>query len=168
MRAFLPALALALALALVPGAAQAQPIPAPGARTLCTEALRAVSARHRTEPEAERDMLAQLAHALAARHGAAHPYDIRGAAQAGTLRVRCASDQTGGWICQGAGTLCAPTLAQPLCASGSLTVDAQAPRDLCLRSAGTGASMSVGLGTPECPTGYALAAQGGPDVCRVR
>lgn len=160
--------ALFLALALMPAAALAQPIPAPGARTVCTDALRAVSARHRTQADAERDMLAQLARALAARHGAGHPYDIRGASRAGTLRVRCAADQSGRWVCEGAGTLCAPTLAQPLCAGGSLTVDAQAPRDLCLSSAGTGAGASAGFSTPECPTGYALAAQSGPDACRIR
>jgi hypothetical protein len=152
-----------LALLVIPAAALAQPIPAPGARSLCTDRVRIDSGPHRTEPMAERAARQMLEAELTGRHGANGPYTLRGGLAGGDLRTRCAQ-QAGRWSCQIGGRICAPSLAVPLCAQGALQADALGDRDMCV----TATSSSAGIATPTCPQGYALATARGADACRIR
>lgn len=152
-----------LILLLIPAAALAQPVPAPGARSLCTDRIQIDSGPHRTEPMAERAARQGIEAELARRHGPNGPYTFRAGSASGDLRARCAQ-QGGRWSCQIGGRICVPSLALPLCAQGTLQPDALGERDMCV----TATAASAGIAAPTCPQGYVLATARGQDLCRVR
>lgn len=156
-----------LILLLIPAAALAQPIPAPGARSLCTDRIQIDSGPHQTEPQAERAARAMLEAELARRHGPNGPYTFRAGSAGGDLRGRCAQ-QGARWSCQIGGRICVPSRALPLCARGTLQLDALDERDICLTATANSAGISAGIAAPSCPQGYVLARARGPDACRIR